>query len=96
MRTMVSQKEDHANAKLLAQGLGEIPGTEIDLARVQINMVFFKFTQIQYNTRNFVQKMLAQNIKINDAEVGEMRFVTNNDVTKEDIGYILNCVRESI
>jgi threonine aldolase len=88
--------DDHTNAKLLAQGLGQIPEIELDLAQVQINMVFFKFTRPQFDTRNFVNKMLTYKIKVNDAEGGVMRFVTNNDVTTEDISYILDCVRKSI
>lgn len=33
--------EDHANAKLLAEGLAQIPGITIDAAAVQTNIVFF-------------------------------------------------------
>ena len=34
-------QEDHACARLLAEGLAEIPGIEIDLATVQTNIVIF-------------------------------------------------------
>src|SRR5690606_671688 len=33
--------DDHANAKLLAEGLASIPGVEIDLASVETNLVLF-------------------------------------------------------
>jgi threonine aldolase len=33
--------EDHANARRLAEGLADIPGVEINLDRVQTNLVFF-------------------------------------------------------
>ena len=92
----VRLKEDHDNAKLLAKGLGQITGIELDFAQVQINMVFFKFTQPNFETEGFMSKMLAKNIKLNDVEGGVMRFVTNNGVGKDDISYIINCVKESM
>lgn len=36
--------EDHANAKLLAEGLAAIPGIEIDLSTVETNIVYFRVT----------------------------------------------------
>jgi threonine aldolase len=34
--------DDHVNARVLAEGLAEIPGIEIDLEKVQSNLVFFR------------------------------------------------------
>jgi threonine aldolase len=34
--------EDHANARLLAEGLAELPRVEIDLSAVQTNIVIFR------------------------------------------------------
>ncbi len=36
--------EDHANARRLAEGLAQIPGFDIDLARVYTNIVYFDVT----------------------------------------------------
>jgi len=36
--------DDHAHARLLAQGLSQIPGVEVDVAMVRTNMVFFNLT----------------------------------------------------
>ncbi len=36
--------EDHANAKLLAEGIAAMPGVSIDAATVQTNIVFFEVT----------------------------------------------------
>jgi len=42
LETMVERlAEDHARARRLAEGIAEIPGYAIDLARVQTNLVFF-------------------------------------------------------
>src|SRR5207247_9587538 len=44
--------EDHANARTLAEGLAELPGIAIDLARVQTNIVRFEVTSM--TAREFV------------------------------------------
>lgn len=36
--------DDHANARLFAEGIADLPGIEIDPASVQTNMVFFRVT----------------------------------------------------
>lgn len=37
--------DDHENARLLAEGLADIPGVTVDLATVQTNMVFFRLSK---------------------------------------------------
>lgn len=45
IRTMIDRlAEDHANACALAEGLAAMPHVEIDLSKVQTNMVFFDLT----------------------------------------------------
>ena len=36
--------DDHANARLLAEGLARVPGISVDVDRVRTNMVFFQLT----------------------------------------------------
>lgn len=84
--------EDHKNAKLLAKGLQQIEGVEVFMDRLDINMVFFKFSSF-VNDNNFVSYMLDRGIKINPKEDDEYRFVTNKDVTYEDINFIIENVK---
>ena len=37
--------DDHRNARTLAEGLAEMPGVEVDLERVQTNLVFLELTR---------------------------------------------------
>lgn len=78
-------QEDHDHAKLLASELCKLPGVTVDLNNVHINMVFFKFNDPNIDTTKLVNFFLKNHIKINDAENGEMRFVTHYWVTKEDV-----------
>ena len=86
--------EDHANAKLLAQLLNEIPGVHTQPETVEINMVFFTVDKDEEFCSQLPQKLLEKGVKANGIEDGMFRFVTNNDVTQEDVKYLAACMRE--
>lgn len=86
--------EDHHNAKLLAEELNKIPEVEVDFENLKINMVFFKFTSTNIETKTLVKYFLENNIKINDMENGVMRFVTHYWVKKEDVLTVVNKLKE--
>ncbi|WP_084820763.1 low-specificity L-threonine aldolase [Clostridium sp. C8] len=85
--------EDHENAKLLASELNKLPEINVNLDNVKINMVFFSFKDNSIDTKNLVKFFLENNIKINDAENGLMRFVTHYWVTKDDIYKIVSVLK---
>ncbi len=85
---------DHDNAKYLANRLLEIPGVKLDLESIHINMVFFTIENLKMSDAEFIEKLYQKGIKANGVENGEYRFVTNNDVTKEDIDFTINYLKE--
>lgn len=83
---------DHENANLLGKLLNEIDSINVDLNNIEINMVFFEIIKkIEYN--HFINYLLDKNIKANGPEGGIMRLVTNNDINKEDIVYVVNTIK---
>lgn len=84
-------EEDHMLAKYLADQLEKFPMIEVIKDRLDINMVFFKMA---VDENAFIESMLNHKIKINGIEDGEWRFVTNHDVTKEDIDYVLMTMKQ--
>ncbi len=86
-------QDDHDHAKLLANELSKLPSITVDLNNVHINMVFFKFSNPNTDTTQLVQFFLQHHIKINQAENGEMRFVTHYWVTKDDINTVVNLLK---
>ncbi len=86
----VRLNEDHKNADYMAEKLSEINGINIDFSRRDINMVFFTINSGLIEDKALVDSFLDAGIKINGIEDGEYRFVTNNDVTKEDIDFAVN------
>lgn len=86
--------EDHENAKYMAKCLMEIPGIKLTTEDVHINMVFFDMEETGVSSDKLVKELFEKGIKINGIEGGLMRYVTNNDVTKEDIDYTIQCMKE--
>jgi len=85
---------DHENATIMAEGLSHIPRIKIDLSRVQIDMVFFDIKDTGVSGDVMVSKMRDKGIKILFDDDGIMRFVTNKDVTREDVLYTIDCMKE--
>ncbi len=79
---------DHRNARFLAEGLSTIPGIEVFSERLDINMVFFKLTN-KAHSRLIVETLLEKGIKINPPEGGEWRFVTNLNVSRDDLERVI-------
>ncbi len=82
--------EDHANAALLAAGLAQIDGLEVDLASVQTNMVF---VSLDFPTSGLLADYLKQRgILIPGGDT--IRLVTHLDVSKEDINTVVETVKK--
>lgn len=86
--------DDHENALLLAAELSALPGIKVNLEDIHINMVFLNVSKANFNRETFVKDMFQKGIKINPEENGEFRFVTNYWVTKDDIYYTVNAIKE--
>ena len=87
---------DHENAVLLGEELSKIEGIKVRKEDIHINMVFFSIEGTGCTSENLVAKLYEKGIKINGAENGEVRFVTNYWVTKEDVLYVVECVKEIV
>ena len=87
---------DHENAKYMAKRLLGIPGIELDIDKVQIDMVFFKLDSSYISPDALVNKLFKKGIKISEPEAGLYRFVSNNDIDKKDIDYLIDSMKEII
>jgi threonine aldolase len=86
-------KEDHANARFLADGLARIPGIRIDPKKVATNILVFDITGTGMNTADFSQKLAAKNVLAAGINPEQMRFVTHMDVSRADCEAALEAVR---
>ncbi|HVF90630.1 MAG TPA: GntG family PLP-dependent aldolase [Blastocatellia bacterium] len=89
-------EEDHANARLLARGLAEIPGVTIDPEKVQTNIVIFDISKNGINTSTLSERLKQRFILANGINPREMRMVTHKDVSRDDCLAALEVIKEVI
>lgn len=85
-------KEDHENARYMAEKLAALPYFNVMKDFLDINMVFFEIEGNYISSDALVSHLDKKGIKINPIESGLYRFVTNNDVNRKDIDYLIDCI----
>jgi threonine aldolase len=97
LETMVDRlREDHENARLLAEGLVGIEGIEIDLKRVQTNIVIFTFQHPKMTAEMLTQKLREKRVFVNQISADSIRCLTHKDVVRDDILLALKAIRNSM
>ncbi|AXC14988.1 Low-specificity L-threonine aldolase [Acidisarcina polymorpha] len=74
--------EDHANARLLAEGLAKIPQVEIDLGAVQTNLVIFTLRDGE-DYDGLVTRLKRRGVLASAVNPPGIRLVTHHDVDRE-------------
>ncbi|WP_077210526.1 low-specificity L-threonine aldolase [Bacillus dakarensis] len=80
--------EDHENAKLLAEGLVNISGIELE-TKVETNIIIINITKANKTTEELLNALYENGIAAGAFGPNLIRFVTNNGVTKNDIDKVL-------
>lgn len=88
--------EDHCNAKFLAEGLSNIPGVQIDPARVQTNIVVFDVSGTGRTPAEISAGLRERGVLLNAINDRQMRAVTHYDVSREGCAQALDAIRELV
>lgn len=75
-------KDDHANARFLAEGLARIRGIQIDPAKVATNILVCDISGTGMNSIDFSHRLAEHNVLANGVSPTAMRFVTHMDVDR--------------
>ncbi len=75
--------DDHRRARTLAEGLAELPGVALDLARVQTNLVVFELDRME--PARFLAECRARGVLGGDQGGRRVRFVTHNGVDSQAV-----------
>ncbi len=73
---------DHENAKLLAEGLGRIPGIRIDPTKVVTNIVICDVSGTGMTSTELCRKLAERNVLAAGVNAELVRFVTHMDVDR--------------
>lgn len=85
--------EDHQNAKILAQGLVQMSGIEIDLDQVQTNIVIFSLVRSDLTPQEFASRLMEKGVKILAIGGKRLRAVTHYGITEGEIHSALQAFR---
>jgi len=89
-------KEDHANARRLAEGISQISGLSIDLENIHTNIVYFDLESDQITAEKLMQKLADRSIKILNLGPARLRAVTHYGITTKDIDVTLDALQTII
>jgi threonine aldolase len=85
--------EDHANARLLAEGLAAFPQLELDLGAVQTDIVIFRLRDERWTPESFARALAERGLLIGGMGYGRIRAVTHYGIDTGDIEEALEIVR---
>ena len=86
-------REDHRNARILAEGLDALPGVKIDLAAVETNIVMAEISGTGMDADTFVARAGKVGVQIFEFGIDRVRFVTHYGIEPEDIDEALTRLR---
>jgi threonine aldolase len=86
-------KEDHDNARYLAEGLNEIGGVRVRSLEPETNMVFFDVSELEPDSGAFIEELKKRGVQMG-AVGGHIRAVTHLDVSRRDVDVAISAVAE--
>ncbi len=88
--------EDHANARLLADRIAEIPGISLLSPEIETNLVFFDVSGTDFTAHEIAQRLVAEGIRIGAEDDRRMRAVTHLDVSTANIETAADTLRRIV
>ena len=88
--------DDHANARLLAEAIAEIPGLSVDLDGVETNLVFFEVDPDWGTAAELSARLLQRNVKIGAVGPQRLRACTHLDVDRDAVLQAVEELREAL
>ena len=91
LKTMIDRlKEDHKNAKYLANSIYTLKGIKLNLELVKTNIIYFNFTHPNISSAELVTHMKSRGIIFSDYNGKHCRLVTHHDISSDDIENVID------
>src|SRR5436309_182080 len=87
---------DHENAKLLAEGIAQMPGLKIDPEKVRSNIVIFDCAQAGMTAVELCDAVHAHGVWVQDTALYLVRVVTHSDVDRAGCERALTVLKEVV
>ena len=86
--------EDHANARVLAEGIHGLPGATVDLSAVQTNIVVIEIDRPDMTAAQFLSRMAEQGVKLTAFGGKKVRAVTHYGIERGDVELAVEVARK--
>ncbi|WP_209124563.1 low-specificity L-threonine aldolase [Alkalihalobacillus sp. BA299] len=97
LENMVSRlAEDHTNAKLLAEGLTQIPGLNVCVPNVETNIILCNIKKSGLSNDQFLTLLKDAGILAGPFDDGIIRFVTHREVTSDMVQTAIQSINQII
>lgn len=87
-------KEDHLNARHLAEGISKITGLFIELERIKTNIIYFNLESRSFTPLEFVKHLEEKGIKLLQTGPSRFRMVTHYGINYMDVEITLKVFKE--
>lgn len=95
LETMIDRlAEDHANARVLANGLSNIPGVILDPSTVETNIVIFEVQGI--DAVEFQARLAEAGVLTTDSGAGRIRMLTHYGISRADVEEAVEHVKAAL
>jgi threonine aldolase len=84
--------DDHDRARRLAEGLAEVPGIELDPARVETNIVIFEVSDAE----GFCRSLEGEGVRLGSLDARRVRAVTHLDVDDAGVERALEAAKSVV
>jgi len=97
LETMVDRLvEDHSHASVLAHGLAELQGIELDPASVRTNIVLFRLVRPALSPAQLVDRLARRGVALFAAGGDTLRAVTHRHVDVGDVDEVLEAFKAAL
>ena len=88
--------QDHANARLLAEGLADLAAVHLNVADVETNIVIFDLVNTRHNARSLAAEARSRGLLIGAIGEARVRLVTHLDVSRAQCEEARSILREAL
>ena len=97
LETMVDRlQEDHINARLLADGIADLPDVVLDPESIKTNIIYFDMDDNAVESADFLAALSTKGIQFFDTGPRRFRMVTHYGITVEDILYTIDAFKQTL
>ncbi len=87
-------REDHDNARYLAEGIAKIKKIKLEIELIKTNIIYFELIDAGIDTQMFLSALNDQGVKIGQTGKSNFRMVTHNGIDRVQIDRVISIFKK--